>query len=534
MDVQQKTWTELLRPSWQMIEWDRRDLFTLVIYVFSLGLISASVPFVSQIVVNQAAFVGTPLPIVLLGLIVLGVLLIGVAVRIFQLRVGELIGKRIFVRTGLMAAKRLLATADVTRPSPNREIANRFFDVFTFEKGFTTLISEGLSLVALSLVGMVLLAFYHPFFLAFGACVIFVALLLIVLLAKRGLVRSKAKSTEKYRAAYWLSQVAEHSSLLGQGREENLVYGTTDRFFTKYVQTYFRYLDLLLFQSGGLWLLQAIASGTFLGLGGWLVVAGRLNLGQFVAAEIIMLSVLSAMAKLDKYLDTFYETVIAGINVYDLTGDAHDLREAGEPPHLPPAPFTVRSKWLEAPLSARPGDVLILTGGRKARRSTFLRKLAAFDPPAGEVDWSHGPEAEARHLKSAFLYIAEPAVFRVSLAENLALLKPTDLLTENDAEILQLPLVTPEERSTLTTPLREYEVSLPDRARYAVLRAFVTTRPVVILDHVFNALEDEHQTEFIRVFKERFPERILIINAYNVDALANHGVSVVRLRGESK
>ncbi len=193
-----RSWRELLRPVWRMVEFDGGEVFILLIYTLALGVVSAAVPFASQVLVNQAAFTGAAPPIVALATIVLGVLLIGAFIRLFQIRVAALIAKRAFVRSALRGTESLLDHPSRAYEFDDREVANRFFDVMTFQVAFGVLASEGLGVVVLSIVGIIILALYHPMFFAFSCAVMLLCIIVIGLAAKRGLARSspdRARST---------------------------------------------------------------------------------------------------------------------------------------------------------------------------------------------------------------------------------------------------------------------------------------------------------------------------------------------------
>jgi putative ABC transport system ATP-binding protein len=57
--------------------------------------------------------------------------------------------------------------------------------------------------------------------------------------------------------------------------------------------------------------LYAAASAILLGVGGWLVIAGELTLGQLVAAELIMLAILVGLPQVAGYLDSFFDVCAA-------------------------------------------------------------------------------------------------------------------------------------------------------------------------------------------------------------------------------
>src|SRR5690606_22201392 len=57
--------------------------------------------------------------------------------------------------------------------------------------------------------------------------------------------------------------------------------------------------------------LQVFASAALLGLGGWLVLSRQLSLGQLVAAELIVTSVVAGVAKLGKSIESYYDLAAA-------------------------------------------------------------------------------------------------------------------------------------------------------------------------------------------------------------------------------
>ena len=525
-----RSWRELFIPVWRMIEFDGREVFILLVYTLALGAVSSAVPFASQVLINQAAFTGSAPPIVALALIVLGVLLIGASIRLFQIRVAALIAKRTFVRSSLKGTRSLLDHPSRAYEFDDREVANKFFDVMTFQVGFSVLASEGLGVVILSLVGIVVVAIYHPIFFAFSLLVMLLCLIVIVGFAKRGVMRSYDRSSKKYEVAYWLSQVAENRSLLRQTKANRIVQERTDSLSLGYVRSYLKYLRLLLWQSGGLFLIQALASSAFFGVGGWLVVNGQLNLGQLVAAEIIMLANLSALTRFYFYLDSFYETVVAAWKVSELTEIEGDpVADKPPKPSITVHSVTFSSALLSAPLSAKAGDVIVLRGPSRRDCSVLLRDIAASDrETAVTVKWDCDVPVKTECNTDLLLYLARPAVLRMTLAENLAVLSDADTMGSAREIVSSVPLIRPDERLRADEILDDKDMSISDRARYAAARVFMSSRPVVLIDMFFNLMELEDQVTFVREFKARFPNRILIINAFDdaIDPLVSRIVSV--------
>ena len=525
------SWRQLMRPVWRMVEFDGREVFILLVYTLALGVVAAAVPFASQVLVNQAAFTGSAPPIVALSLIVLGILVLGAFIRLFQIRVAALIAKRLFVRSALKGTQSLVDHPSRAYEFDDREVANRFFDVMTFQVAFGVLVSEGLGVIVLSVVGIVVLALYHPLFFAFGIVVTLLCFLVIAGLAKRGVMRSYARSNEKYKVAYWISQVAENRSLLRQTRANRIVQERVDELSLKYVRSYFDYLRVLLWQSGALFFIQAFASAAFFGIGGWLVVRGQLNLGQLVAAEIILLANMSALTRFYFYLDSFYEAVVAAWKIGELTqmegDDAPNVQSSTAPPVI--RGLTLTTPMLHKPLVAKAGDVIVLRGPSRRNCSVLLRDLAASDSHESvSVAWDSEEPVSRQQGVELMLYLARPAVLRMPLAENLSLLSDADTMREASATALDVPLLRPQERARVNEIPDDEDMSISDRARFAAARVFMSQRPVVLVDMFFNLMELEDQVTFVTEFKKRFPDRILFVNAFDtaIDPLATQVVPV--------
>ena len=132
------------------------------------------------------------------------------------------------MRSGFHAADHLLSSTDDINGKPKREIASRFFEIVSYQNNFSTLISEALSTVALTFFGVALLSFYNSFLLAFSILIVGGCIFFIQPLARRGIEMGTKKSTDKYRFAHWLSEVAEHRTLLRQGSTDHILWKLTD------------------------------------------------------------------------------------------------------------------------------------------------------------------------------------------------------------------------------------------------------------------------------------------------------------------
>jgi ABC-type thiamine transport system ATPase subunit len=175
------------------------------------------------------------------------------------------------------------------------------------------------------------------------------------------------------------------------------------------------------------------------------------------------------------------------------------------------------------------GDVVALRGPSRRACSVLLRDVAASDQLDGvKVAWDSDHHVERALGPGLMLYLARPAVLRMTLAENLSLLSDSATMTEARTSVLDVPLITPEEKASADQLLDDAAMSISDRARYAAARVFMSNRPVVLVDMFFNLMELDDQVEFVSEFKKRFPDRILILNAFEgvIDPLLTKIVKV--------
>ena len=142
------------------LEWG--DVFTLLAFALGVGLLSLVAPAAIEALVNTVAFGILLWPVVVLALIMLTLLLVSALLRALQTYVAECLQRRLFVRTALGFADRLSRTGIGSFDGANRaDLVNRFFVVSSGQKSIATLLVEGVGILMITVVGLVVLAFYH-------------------------------------------------------------------------------------------------------------------------------------------------------------------------------------------------------------------------------------------------------------------------------------------------------------------------------------------------------------------------------------
>lgn len=293
---------------------ESREIAVVLTYGLGVGLMSLAVPIGVQALVNTVTFGSLSQPLLFLVLAVFLGLSAAAVFRTVQVIVVEKLQVRFFAYVALELAARL-PRVRVDRISGARfpELVNRFFDVLVVQKSMASLLIEGFALLLQTVIGLVLLAFYHPALLAFDL-VLVLAMVGVLFIFGRGAVGTAIEeSVQKYRVAAWLEEVAARSESFRTTEARKLALRRADDLVIGYLGARQRHFRILLRQVVGSVGLQAVASAALLGLGAYLVIEQQLTLGQLIAAEIVVTNVLSSLTKFQKHLEAFYD-LAAGLD----------------------------------------------------------------------------------------------------------------------------------------------------------------------------------------------------------------------------
>lgn len=480
---------------------ERSDLLVIAGYAAAIGLLSLATPVAAQVLVNQIAFTALLQPVVIMMLLVLlGWGLSGV-LRALQYSVVELLQQRLFVRSAAELARRLPALAvSALERAPGAALVTRFLDVVSLQKAAAGLLLDALAIVLQSALGLLVLAFYHPLLLAFDVVLIGCIVLIVWGLGRGGVATSIEESRGKFAVADWLLEVARHPRLFHSDPAAAHARARIDALLGAYLVARRHHFRVVLRQLGGSLALQALGSAALLGLGGALVIAGQLTVGQLVAAEIIVSSVVAGVAKLGKHLESYYDLMAA----LDKLGHLEDLpveRSGGEPLPAVPSGMSVRLQavtagyrpeqplLIDASLSLRAGEHVIVSGGRGSGKSLLCDLLFGLRVPARgliELDGHDLRGLDLQELRAQIALLRSPEIFTGSLAENLRVarrdVQPTELRTALQAVGLWDELATSPEGLEAQMASDAQALSVAQRRRLVVARALLQRPRLILID----------------------------------------------------
>ncbi len=416
-----------------LLKLDQRDVFTIILFASVSGVLALATPLAIESLVNVVSW-GTYLqPLLILTLILFSCLGLAGILKVLQALLVETIQRRQFVRLiGDFAHRFPRANREALDGEYARELANRVLDVTTIQKASATLLLEGISIALTTVVGLILLGFYHPFLLGFDIVLIATMTTMTLVLGRGGIRTAVDESRKKYEIAHWLQDVIATPAAFKANGGELLAVEHANRLTTEYIFERRKQFRVVIRQTAFAISLQVIASSALLSLGGWLVITQQLTLGQLVASELVLTLVMGAFAKAGKTLETFYDLMAATDKVGHLLDIPVDPRfESGE---MPDGPAEVRWSKIsldsglqhyELPETRIPaGSRAALCGEDQTRRSLLIKTLAGLIKPhngiveVGGLDAQHATMTYAGRLVG---YAGLPAVFHASVQENIDL-----------------------------------------------------------------------------------------------------------------
>lgn len=295
---------------WDLILLDKREIYTIYFYAILSGLVQLSVPIGIQSIVGFVLGASMVTSIyVLIVLVVLGVFIVGV-MQINQMKIIEKIQQKIFTRNAFEFAETIPRFNLIKNDSYYLpEQANRFFDTLNVQKGLSKLLLDVPTATIQIMFGMILLALYHPAFIVFGVLLIVILWLILKLTGKNGIATSLQESTYKYAVVAWLEEMARaiKSFKFSQGTHINLT--KTDNNVAGYLTARTDHFKVLLVQYKTLVAFKVAITTAMLTIGAYLLLNQQLNIGEFIAAEIVIITVISAVEKLIHRLDSVYDVV---------------------------------------------------------------------------------------------------------------------------------------------------------------------------------------------------------------------------------
>ena len=418
-----------------LIKLEKKDILQIFYYAIFAGALSLTLPLGVQAIINliQGAQISSSW-VILVVLVTLGVGFTG-TLQIMQLRIIETLQQRIFTRASFELSYRFpKLKLDPLRKYYLPELANRFFDTLSIQKGLAKILIDVPAALIQIVFTVVLLSFYHPFFILFGMGLILLMFFVFQYTVRRGLETSLEESKQKYRVAHWIQEIARSIISFKLSAKNDFGLKKSDGLVSEYLEARENHFQVIKLQYIKLIGFKIAITAGLLIIGGALVLNQQMNIGQFVAAEIIILLTIASVEKLIVSLETLYDMLTSieklGL-VVDLGTEKQDGKELDSS-----GDFTIELKDItysvpniDQPilsgfnLKINPKDKILIRGASGTGKSTLLRLIAGiFTPTEGTIFvGQHNLKALNLNQYRSFLglSLSEETPFEGTIKENL-------------------------------------------------------------------------------------------------------------------
>lgn len=377
-----------------LLKLDKRDISQIFFYAIFAGLVSLSLPLGIQAIINliQSGRVSTSW-IVLVFVVVVGVALVGI-LSLMQLRITENLQQKIFVRSSFEFSYRLpkIKFEELYNQYPP-EIANRFFDTLTIQKGTSKLLVDFSTALLQIIFGILLLSLYHSFFIFFGILLLILLYSIFKFSYNSGLNTSLKESKYKYKVVGWLQELARNNFSFRKRDNFEFALSKNNELVNGYLEYREKHFSVIKRQFIQLIVFKVIITLSLLLIGGFLVLNQQMNIGQFVAAEIIILLVINSVEKIIVGLETFYDVLTSVEKIGLITDLKTEETMVNEPNYC----FTnisletenVKFKFPDSNdnvieainLKIEPSEKIVLQGENGSGKTTLIRLLSGLIEP---------------------------------------------------------------------------------------------------------------------------------------------------------
>lgn len=382
-----------LKRFFRLLREEKSQVYSIYFYAILNGLITLTLPLGIQAILNFILGGRISTSWIILVLIVAAGVAFGGFLQISQLQIMEKLQQRIFTKSGLSIAYRLpRVKAEILHGKYGPEIVNRFFDTVNLQKGLSKILIDFSTALLQVVFGLLLLSIYHPTFILFGLGLVFILGLIFYITGPKGMETALKESSYKYDTAYWLEEIGRTLNTFKLVGNSRLPILRADKLLQYYVDFRSKHFAVLIFQYKIMIVFKVLIVSSLLVAGSLLLINDQISIGQFVAAEVIIVLVVNSVEKLILSLETVYDTLVATEklgHIMDLELENPKGNEkviTSEPKGLKFGMENVTFQPLDAKkpilkdisIQINPGQKVVVTGKSGSGKSAFLALLSGL------------------------------------------------------------------------------------------------------------------------------------------------------------
>jgi putative ABC transport system ATP-binding protein len=272
--------------------------------------------------------------------------------------------------------------------------------------------------------------------------------------------------------------------------------------------------------------MQVIAATVLLALGGYLVIAGEMTLGQLVAAELIVTVILGSFAKLGKDLESYYD-LMASVDklgkLFDLPVERVDKLQLARRPGaygLTLVDMKLDGKSQQSVNIEFPaGKTYAVYGASDLHRGKLIEALVGqIKPSAGHVllDDFRVDAISAESLQEKISLVREIELFDGTVDENLRMGRESVGSAEANEVANRMGL-----RKTLAAlpdgwnsrvSICGYPLSEDQAIRLVLARALISKPAVLFIDGLLDRLSDDSTEDVLSILESYETDTTIVVS----------------------
>ena len=339
------------------------------------------------------------------------------------------------------------------------------------------------------------------------------------------------ESSNKYKVVAWLEEMARVIKFIKLTAGHALHLKKTDEATVGYLTARNDHFKILLLQYRSLVAFKTAITAAMLVFGSILLVNQQLNIGQFVAAEIVILTILNSVEKLIINLDSVYDTLTAVDKLEKLTD--HPIEQSGsielsndkkgllvEASNLSFSYGTNQPVLNGISFQFNPGERICLMGKGGTGKSTLLRLLdGAYADFEGSIQIDKVPirNYNLKSLRATIgILLHQYDIFQGTLWENVTMGNPS-VQVDKVITLFERVGLAPyfstlkEGFETILDPTGQ---RLPRQIIHKILlvRALCCSPRLLLLEEPWSGMEEENRLQIMELLNELKECTIVVVS----------------------
>jgi ATP-binding cassette, subfamily B, bacterial len=515
-----------------LVKLEGKEISAIYFYAVLNGVIQLTIPVGIQALIGFAQTnTASSSIVVLIVLVVASVFITGV-LQIKQMGLTEKIQQQIFVRYSFAIAQKIPAIKLTSVDGYYLpELVNRFFDIGTLQKSLSKLLLDFPLAIIQIIFGLLLLAFYHPVFIGFGVVLVLVIWAILYFSGKKGLQTSIQESNYKYEVAAWLEEIARIIRSVKFSKTNDFSMHKADDSVTNYLKARTNHFKILQLQYKSLIGFKTLITGAMLVVGTFLLLQQQLNVGQFIAAEIVILTIINSVEKLIGNLDSVYDVMTSVEKIEKITDTEEEesgtlllnTKHQGVSVTLKNIDFKYpnaeESVLQNVSFEVHANEKICIQGDESAGKSTLLRLISgSYNEFNGALLIDNIPikNYNLQSLRSKTgLMISQQDIFEGSLLENICMglqnidMDELQLLCKKVGLFQYVSNLKEGFDTLLSTNGRRLPANIVKKI--LLVRALINKPRLLLLEEPWSGLENQYQEQIKNLFLNELANTTVLV-----------------------